>query len=122
MSLAPAEIAAVLVGLGGGYWLVSRIIEGANRPDLTPEDFEPGSAPAGRNESTAAPWWEVLGVASDAGPEEVSRAYKRRISEYHPDKVALLGEEIRSVAERKSKEINSAYEEAQRGFRAPRGG
>ena len=45
---------------------------------------------------------------------EISHAYKRRISEYHPDKVAHLGEEIRAVAERRSKEINVAYEEAMR--------
>lgn len=118
MSLAPAEIAAIVIGLGGGYWLVSGIIAGANRPDLTPEDFEPDPEPAGREEPTVPPWWEVLGVPSDAGPEEVSREYKRRISEYHPDKVAQLGEEIRCVAERKSKEINAAYDEAQRTFRA----
>jgi DnaJ like chaperone protein len=34
------------------------------------------------------------------------------MSEYHPDKVAHLGDEIREIAARKSKEINAAYEEA----------
>ncbi len=41
--------------------------------------------------------------------EEIRAAYLMRISEYHPDKVAALGKEIREVAERKSKEINVAY-------------
>ena len=34
------------------------------------------------------------------------------MSEYHPDKVASLGKEIRELAERKSKEINAAYRDA----------
>ena len=32
------------------------------------------------------------------------------ISQYHPDKVAQMGEEIRAVANAKSREINAAYE------------
>lgn len=116
MSLSAAEIASIVIGLGGGYWLVSRILEGVNRRDLTPEDFEQRPETPKRPEPTAPLWWEVLGVAPDASADDVSRAYKRRISEYHPDKVAQMGDEIRSVAERKSKEINAAWEEAQRGF------
>jgi DnaJ like chaperone protein len=36
------------------------------------------------------------------------------MAEYHPDKVAQLGEELRILAEAKSKEINAAYSEALR--------
>jgi DnaJ-domain-containing protein 1 len=32
------------------------------------------------------------------------------MTEYHPDKVASLGPELRALAEKKSKEINAAYE------------
>jgi len=56
-----------------------------------------------------APWNIVLEVSVDASVEEIRAAYLRRISEYHPDKVASLGREIREVAERRSKEINAAY-------------
>lgn len=56
-----------------------------------------------------ASWSLVLDVAADASMEEIRAAYLMRISEYHPDKVAALGKEIREVAERKSKEINVAY-------------
>ena len=62
----------------------------------------------------ARPWYEVLQIPADSPMEEISRAYRRRVSEYHPDKVAQLGEEIREVAERRTKEINSAYDEATR--------
>ncbi len=44
--------------------------------------------------------------------EEIRKAYQHRIAEYHPDKVAALGAELRELAERKSKEINLAYDEA----------
>ncbi len=62
----------------------------------------------------AAAWHEVLQVPADASMQEITQAYRRRMSEYHPDKVAPLGEELRQVAERRTKEINLAYEEATR--------
>jgi DnaJ-domain-containing protein 1 len=34
------------------------------------------------------------------------------MSQYHPDKVASLGRELRELAESKSKEISVAYQEA----------
>jgi hypothetical protein len=107
------EVAAIAVGLGGGYWLVSRIIEGKSPgpQDVRPDQPAPAPAPV------ASPaWWDVLGVPRIATRDEVARAYKRRISEYHPDKVAQMGEEIRALAERRSKEINTAYDEAMRRF------
>lgn len=136
MSLSWHEIASILIGLGGGYWLVSRIIARNAKPDWTPKDFgtdtgrdgasqggagrggrtQNGSEDARPHESSQPhrPWWEVLGVPQIATRDEIARAYKRSISEYHPDKVAHLGEEIRAVAERRSKEINAAYDEAMR--------
>jgi DnaJ like chaperone protein len=124
MALSPPEIAAIVIGLGGGYWLVSRIIEGSKRPDWKPEDFGTGPSSGPRPEEPSKdatsdaprPWWEVLGVPRIATRDEVARAYKRKISEYHPDKVAQMGPEIRALAEHRSKEINAAYDEATRGL------
>ena len=105
MAVSWHEIAAIVIGLGGGYWLVGRVMDGRNAsgpwPDVASND-------------AAQPWWEVLGVPRIATRDEIVRAYKVRISEYHPDKVAQMGDEIRAVAERRSKEINSAYDEALR--------
>jgi DnaJ like chaperone protein len=127
MSLSAPEIASIVIGLAGGFWLVSSIMDGrAHGPK--PEDparQRASEAHTGRTQQDAGPrprdepapqWWEVLGVPRIATRDEVTRAYKRKISEYHPDKVAQLGEEIRAVAERKSKEINAAYDEAMRRF------
>jgi hypothetical protein len=55
--------------------------------------------------------YEVLGVSENATEAEIRQAYLQKIKEYHPDKVANLGKELRDLAESKSKEINLAYDE-----------
>lgn len=64
--------------------------------------------PAGHN--TSGQWFEVLEVSSSSSMEEIKAAYKKKISLYHPDKVSSLGAEFQVIAERKSKQINAAYE------------
>ena len=51
----------------------------------------------------------VLGVPRNAPQDQIKAAYRLRMQEYHPDKVAHLGAELRALAERKAKEINEAY-------------
>jgi len=58
--------------------------------------------------------WAVLGVAPTASPSEIARAFRARMAEYHPDKVATMGPEIRALAEEKSKAITLAYADARR--------
>ena len=55
--------------------------------------------------------YQVLGVPPSAPPEEIRRAYRTRLAEYHPDKVEHLGEELKKVAKEKSQEILKAYED-----------
>jgi DnaJ like chaperone protein len=54
---------------------------------------------------------EILGIDSSASREEIQAAYRARMREYHPDKVAHLGEELQKVAHRKAVEIQQAYEQ-----------
>ncbi len=54
--------------------------------------------------------YEILGIDSSASGEEIQAAYKARMHEYHPDKVAHLGEELQMVAHRKAVEIQRSYE------------
>lgn len=58
------------------------------------------------------PWYQVLEVSSVANIEDIRQAYKRKIRQYHPDKVAGLGPEFTTIAEAKAKEINDAYQKA----------
>jgi DnaJ-class molecular chaperone len=55
-----------------------------------------------------------LGLSPDASDADLEQAYRRRISEYHPDRVANAASEIRELAETRAREINTAYEAIRR--------
>jgi hypothetical protein len=112
MSLYTLLIVVVCGGLG--YWLVSSALSYKGPPlGVDPPEPGPVKEPAGRT-SSARPWESVLGVDKFATRAQVVAAYRSAIGQYHPDKVATLGPEIRALAEEKSKEINLAYEQALR--------
>jgi len=52
---------------------------------------------------------ETLGLTDRITPETVRKAYKERVREYHPDRVARLGIKLRVLAEEETKRINEAY-------------
>lgn len=56
--------------------------------------------------------YAALGVEADASPADIKRAYRKLISQNHPDKLAARGlpESMRAVAEERSREINAAYD------------
>jgi uncharacterized membrane protein YkvA (DUF1232 family) len=62
-----------------------------------------------RQEKQKSPW-EVLELSPGASDEEIKEAYRRLAAQYHPDKVMHLGEEFRQLAEKKFREIQSAYD------------
>ena len=53
---------------------------------------------------------EILEIPIDADLETIQNSYRRLVKEYHPDRVNNMGKEIRLLAERKTIEINQAYE------------
>jgi len=75
---------------------------------------------AGKSGSTASPTptapdpYETLGVDPSASDEEIEQAYRRGMSEYHPDRVANAAKEIRDLAGQRARELNGAYEEIKR--------
>lgn len=66
------------------------------------------------NQTTEVPtrWFRILEVSQGATKEQIVAAYKQKIRQYHPDKVAQMGAEIRELAEFRSKQINAAYDYA----------
>ncbi|MDA3921772.1 MAG: co-chaperone DjlA [Salinisphaera sp.] len=56
--------------------------------------------------------YEVLGLSKDASDAEIKKAYRRQMSQNHPDKLASKGlpESMREMAEQKTREIGAAYE------------
>lgn len=69
-----------------------------------------GGAAAGGGSLDAA--YEALGVSSDAGNSEIKRAYRRLMSEYHPDKLIGQGvpDDMVKEATERSQEIQAAYD------------
>jgi DnaJ like chaperone protein len=61
-------------------------------------------------EASAEHYYATLGLEPGASMEEIKKVYRQMSMKYHPDKVRHLGEEFRTVAEQKMKEINAAYD------------
>lgn len=53
---------------------------------------------------------EILEIPINADLETIKNSYRRLVKEYHPDKVSNMGKEIRQLAQKKTIEINQAYE------------
>lgn len=80
-----------------------------------PQEGERREPPPPRS-AGAARWdpYAVLGVARGAPADEIAAAYRRRMKEYHPDRVSGLGDELQRVAHEKTLEIQRAYDELKR--------
>jgi len=55
-------------------------------------------------------FYAVLGLEPGADMETIKKSYRQLSMKYHPDKVSHLGDEFKTVAEEKMKEINAAYD------------
>lgn len=128
------ELLVIVLGLFIGYWVVSRFGSGnKGQEELRRKQAGPDPEVQRQREQTerqaqeqqreeqrqrqteaAYPtsWHKVLNVSQSADIQEIRRAYKSLMSQYHPDKVASMGPELRELCERKTKEINTAYDRA----------
>ena len=68
------------------------------------------SADESRSKLSAA--YALLAIESSASIDEVKRAYRRQMSQHHPDKLVAKGlpEEMIDIANRKTQDIKSAYD------------
>ena len=127
------EMLVIVGGLFLGYLIVTIIIKKKNSAASQEPNVNESSSSFKKNTSrdkstnqhtnqkhsfkenhNPTSWYLVLEVSESAALSEITVQYKRKIRDYHPDKVASLGKELRELAEFKSKEINSAYEYAKR--------
>lgn len=76
-----------------------------------------GYVPPQRNTQGPDPY-VVLGVDRNADERAIKRAYRKLISEHHPDRLGDLPEDMRRQAEARASEINAAYDRIKelRGF------
>ncbi|WP_434983648.1 co-chaperone DjlA [Vreelandella zhaodongensis] len=66
----------------------------------------------GSSEEALKDAYQVLGVNEDASDAEIKKAYRRLMSQNHPDKLAGKGlpDSMREVAQARTSEIGNAYE------------
>ncbi|WP_447927318.1 MULTISPECIES: co-chaperone DjlA [unclassified Vreelandella] len=71
---------------------------------------------AGTSETSLEDAYRVLGVSEEASDAEVKKAYRRLMSQNHPDKLAGKGlpESMRDMAQQRTSEISNAYERISR--------
>ena len=81
----------------GGTWQGSR---GGEGPRSTPPPHASGSADP----------YAILGLTRDADNAAVKRAYRKLISEHHPDRLGNLPDDLRRRAEQRASDINLAYD------------
>lgn len=72
----------------------------------------PGPGPSSRTASELEDAYEVLGVSAEAGDAEVTKAYRRLMSQNHPDKLVSQGlpESMVAAAHERTQRILEAYE------------
>jgi DnaJ-domain-containing protein 1 len=112
-----AEFLVILFGLWGGYWIVSKLLarketSSEQRNAESGHDF--GTDGTNKKSESTEAWYDVLRVSSSATVDEIRHSYKALMSQYHPDKAHSLGDELKALAERKTKEITQAYRDAMR--------
>jgi len=76
-----------------------------------------GGARANSSMPTNDPY-AVLGIGHEAQPREIKHAYRKLMSQHHPDKLGNVPDELKRRAESRAREINAAYEriKSERGF------
>jgi hypothetical protein len=99
-----------LAVLGLLWWYLSKYKKKRYRYAGPSQEQEQPSGGPREQESSQKNAYSVLGVARDASPEEIKRAFRMLANKYHPDKVSHMGDEFRELAERRFKEIQEAYQ------------
>lgn len=77
-----------------------------------PESNYDNSQPAPKIGLLLSKSYAALGLTVDASAQEVKRAYRKLVSQYHPDKLSSQGlpDEMMEMAKKRVREINAAYD------------
>jgi len=80
-----------------------------------------GNRAPGNQVGSLAQAFAKLGLESSASDAEIKKAYRKLVSQYHPDKLVSRGlpEEMMDIAKTRVREINTAYDQIKqtRGFK-----
>lgn len=89
------------------YWLIKSLKKhmlGISNPEHQHTQHEQHTNSTHKNP------YEILGVQKTATKQEIKKAYREALSQYHPDKVNHLGADIKKLAQEKTQQIQWAYE------------
>ena len=67
-----------------------------------------------RNNPTKSKCLAIFDLNEHATPSEIKSAFKKKMSDYHPDKVSGLGDKLKKLAEEETKLLNVAYQTLQK--------
>jgi DnaJ like chaperone protein len=109
--LEPVEHAA-LVRIAGLMGMAAAQLEQLLRMARAQEHFQQQGGQATQSATSLEDAYAALGVDKSASDKEVKRAYRKRMSEHHPDKLIAKGvpEEMIKLATARAQEIQTAYE------------
>ena len=91
-----------LIIFGLAFWRVMK-----DRQQRAQEQKSPGAAPDPKKRSDPH---EVFKLKPGASRAEIDSRFRELAKDYHPDRVAHLGEDLRKVAHEKMIEIQEAYD------------
>jgi len=109
----------VLLNIAGQLGLPHTELEQLIRMAQAQEHFHHGEPGGSRGASPAAQLadaYAALGVSAEASDTEVKRAYRKLMSEHHPDKLMARGvpDDMVKVATARAQDIQAAYEMVKR--------
>jgi len=86
---------------------LKKIIDDLGKEKSRSESGQKDSGPDILNRNKAL---NILGLGANATVAEIKAAYRKKMKEYHPDRVSGLGKDIQETARKKAVEINLAYD------------
>ncbi len=90
------------------------IIDGKSKASSTP--------PALDESISEQDCFRILDLGQGATEEEVAKAYRKKVMQYHPDRVQHLGDKLQKVAEAEFHRVQKAHKAILATFEAPKGG
>lgn len=112
--VSPSEM-EILYQIGHSFRISKPQIDRLVEMVIAQRSFHQGGASgSARNQAgpTIEQAYKVLGISANANKADTKRAYRKLMSQHHPDKLVAKGmpEEMIKVATEKSQEIQAAYE------------
>jgi len=106
LSTTPLTVVVMVLAAAAGFaavWFLMGLVSAG-----TPTKAAPAQRPS------ASDWAAVLEVPPDATRDEIRQAYRDKMQEYQPERLAVLAPDLRRLAEQRVRELNAAFEAAER--------